>query len=231
MRDFHLLRSASSPFLGLLCGLLCGLSACSETPPQGQSSSQPSSAAAPSPASAPSVPPSATPPFATLSSRDRSPAPGGGRTIEAPGAKFELPAEWTSETPSSSMRLAQAVIPGAAGPGQLAVFHFGSGGGGGVDANLERWLSQVEPNPGETPRRDSFSAGNARVTWIEVAGTLLPSTMGSGPTTPQPGSRLLAAVVEGPGGPWFFKATGPDRTLAEQREAFFAMLKAVQLAG
>ncbi len=51
--------------------------------------------------------------------------------------------------------------------------------------------------------------------------------MGSGPTTPQPGFRLLGAVVEGEGGPWFFKLTGPEATLASEREAFFGLLRGV----
>jgi hypothetical protein len=55
--------------------------------------------------------------------------------------------------------------------------------------------------------------------------------MGSGPTTPQPDSRLIGAVVEGPGGPWFFKATGPSQTLADQRQGFRDMLMALHPAG
>jgi hypothetical protein len=37
-------------------------------------------------------------------------------------------------------------------------------------------------------------------------------------------------VIEGSGGPWFVKATGPDKTLAPQRDAFFSLLKSVRLA-
>jgi hypothetical protein len=66
------------------------------------------------------------------------------------------------------------------------------------------------------------------ITWIEVEGTLLPSTTGMGPGVAQPDSVLLAAVVEGTGGPWFLKATGPAQTMKGQREAFFAMLKSIR---
>jgi hypothetical protein len=139
---------------------------------------------------------------------------------------FDMPKDWRAEPPVSNMRLAQAAIPGAAGPGELAVFFFGPGGGGGVDANIQRWIEQME-SP-EQPKPETFEANGYKVTWIDVRGTLKPSTMGSGPTTPQPDSRLLGAVVEGPGGPWFFKATGPDATLGAQRDAFLAMLKSVR---
>ena len=184
-------------------------------------------APAPAPPTATSEQPPASPApgaLAPVTSRTPAASAGGGAQIAAPGAIFTLPADWPSEPPSSSMRLAQARIPGAGGDGQLTVFYFGAGGGGGLESNLSRWIGQVEIEPGTEPRRESFDAGGFRITWIEVEGTLKPSTMGTGPREPQPGSRMLAAVVEGPEGPWFFKATGPSETLAAQRDAFLGML-------
>lgn len=177
------------------------------------------------PAAAPTGAPADSSGLAPMTSRTPSPS---GSVIEAPGAVFDLPAGWQAEAPSSSMRLAQATIPGDAGAGQLTVFYFGPGGGGPVDANLDRWLGQVEVDAGSTPTRDTFTKGEFRGTWVEVIGTIKPSTMGVGPTTPQPDSRLIAAVVEGPQGPWFFKSTGPASTLEAQRPAFLAMLQSVR---
>ncbi len=192
-----------------------------------------SSEQAPAPSADSGSPPSTSPSadgFAPVTSRSDSSdqsgngAQSGGTPIAAPGAIFTLPAGWISETPSSSMRLAQARIPGDAGEGQLTVFYFGAGGGGGLESNLARWIGQVELAAGTQPRRESFESGGFRVTWIEVEGTIKPSTMGMGPSEPQPDSRMLAAVVEGPQGPWYFKATGPAATLAAQREAFLGMV-------
>lgn len=202
-----------------------------------------SSAAANSPATAEQSAPSsavATPAvdtpggLAPVTSRTSAGVPGGdavatGDEIAAPGAVFRLPAAWQQEEPSSSMRLAQATIPGAGGEGQLTVFYFGPGGGGGVDANLQRWVGQMEVAAGRTPERHSFEVGAYRVTTIEVEGTLLPSTMGVGPTERQPDSTLLGAVVEGNEGPWFFKATGPTSTLDAEREAFLSMLRSARI--
>jgi hypothetical protein len=42
---------------------------------------------------------------------------------------------------------------------------------------------------------------------------------------------MLAALVEGPGGPWVFKATGPEATMEAAREDFFALLRSVRPAG
>jgi hypothetical protein len=126
------------------------------------------------------------------------------------------------------MRLAQAVIPGEAGPADFVVFHFGVGGGGGTEANVERWVGQME-GAGE-PQREEFEVGGYHVTWIELEGTLLPSTMGTGPSEPQPGSRLIGAVVEGEGGPWFVKVTGPGGTVEEARDEVRAVLESIEPA-
>lgn len=194
-------------------------------PPASESKPTASSAADSPTAARPGLPPGA-------------PHGGGGageRALAADGAvvttasfQFELPAGWRREVPSSGMRLAQAVVSGEAGPGELAVFHFGAGQGGSVESNFERWLGQVERAAGQMPERGELAAAGFKITWIDARGTLLPSTMGSGPATPQPDFRLLGAVVEGAGGPLFFKLTGPEKTLGDEREAFFALLRGIR---
>ena len=172
--------------------------------------------------------PAASSPLGPISSREGAapsmPAAGQGSELE-----FALPAGWESQPTSSDMRLAQASIPGTNGAGQLAVFYFGPGGGGDVDSNIQRWVGQMETEPGTQPARQSFETPDGfQVTWVDVAGTLLPSSMGTGPTVPQKDFRLLGAVVEGPGGPWFFKATGPKEPLAAERDHFLEMLGSVR---
>jgi hypothetical protein len=155
---------------------------------------------------------------------------GGGTGDAAQGGAldFSVPATWQNEQPANNMRVAQAVIPGPGGPGNLVVFYFGPGGGGGVEANIQRWIDQMEVPAGSNPTPETFEANGYHVTWIDVPGTLKPSNMGTGPTTEQPNSRLLGAVVEGAGGPWFFKATGPDSTISAERDNFLTMLKSVK---
>jgi hypothetical protein len=142
---------------------------------------------------------------------------------------YELPESWQRQMPSNPMRLDQAVIPGGAGNGELIVFFFGSGTGGTAEANLQRWVDQMEST--QTPVRESFETGDLSVRLVDISGTLLPSTMGSGPDQPVPNSRMFAAVVEGEGGPWFFKATGPEATMAQNRDAFVEMLQNLELRG
>lgn len=149
-------------------------------------------------------------------------------TISAPGAVFTLPAGWRSEPPSSSMRLAQAAIPGDAGEAQMTVFHFGPGGGGGVEANLQRWIAQMEGAESAQAQREQITVGDFKITWVHVDGTLKAGTMGVGNANAQPNFTLLGAVVEGDQGPWFFKTLGPTGTLTGQKDNFLAMLQSVK---
>ena len=153
---------------------------------------------------------------------------GGEQQAQDGSVKFDIPGNWQQQPPANQMRVAQATIPGAGGPGDLVVFFFGPGGGGGVEDNIQRWIDQMDPTPGSNPQPETFDANGFRITWIDVSGTLKPSNMGTGPATEQPNSRLFGAVVEGPGGPWFFKATGPDATLAAERDNFLQMLRSVR---
>lgn len=150
--------------------------------------------------------------------------------LDLAGIRVQLPSGWANEEPSSPMRLAQASIPGSGGEGQLTVFFFGPGGGGGVDANLNRWVGQMTDATGE-PIREQLESGELLVTTVRQAGTLRASTMGTFPSTDQPDYALYGAVVEGPGGPWFFKAIAPQATMDEQADAFRQMLAGIQISG
>ncbi|MDX1584497.1 MAG: hypothetical protein R3338_12950, partial [Thermoanaerobaculia bacterium] len=148
--------------------------------------------------------------------------PGSMMASESTSLDYQLPDEWQQSQPSSPMRLDQATIPGEGGEGELAVFFFGPGGGGSVEANLQRWVDQMSTS--DEPERESFEVDGLTVTWIDVSGTINPSATGMGPAEPQPNSRMFAAVVEGEGGPWFFKATGPEETMDDARDEFVNML-------
>jgi hypothetical protein len=137
---------------------------------------------------------------------------------------YELPKGWTRVKPTGKLRLDQASIAGPGGDAELVVFFFGVGGGGGVDTNLDMWSELVD---GGTPVRSSFEQGGFKVSCVESAGTVIPSGM-TGMRDPMPNARLLGAVVEGPGGPWYFKVTGSDATVAAQKEAFLGMLRAIK---
>jgi hypothetical protein len=141
------------------------------------------------------------------------------------GIAYELPPQWVAEPPASKMRVAQGTFEGKAGKATYTLYFFGAGAGGSVEDNVTRWIDQIEA-PIAPPQRGALSSNGLTITWVEVAGNLKASTM---PVRVEalPGARLLAAMVEGPGGPWYVKVVGPDATVAAQRGAFFTFLRSL----
>jgi len=163
----------------------------------------------------------------------------GTKVIGAAGLKITLPSGWTRETPSSTIRVAQFRVLGEGGqpePGEIAIFHFGPGGGGDVQANLERWAGQFQQEEGSDPMTKAKTAvqqvGDLKITTIETAGHYKTQAIpGAAGVFDEEGWHLLGAVIEGPGGPWFIKAVGPDAVITSQRDAFETMLKGLTLTG
>ena len=128
------------------------------------------------------------------------------------------------------MRRAQYRVPGKAGDGECTVFYFGPGQGGDPMQNAERWAEQFTLADG-TPARSTMktsevAVGGLKIFMVEVAGTYKGGmTMTAAPAVPKPGYRLLGAVAPGPDANWYFKLTGPDETVSEQRNAFTSMVK------
>jgi hypothetical protein len=127
------------------------------------------------------------------------------------------------------MRLATYKVPRANGDAEdaeLAVFHFP--GGGGVDANFARWKSQFQDlDPSKTHRSDRTN-GNLTEHVLEIESGTFASSMGPmGPAqgaAPKPDYGLIGAVIESPSGDYFFKLTGPAKTVKGARTEFLALL-------
>jgi hypothetical protein len=134
------------------------------------------------------------------------------------------------------MRLAQWILPGEgeAEPAELVIFFFGPGGGGGVDANLERWMSQFA-QPDGSPTRDradvhKLDVHGLALTVLDVQGTYVAAVRpGASERRDEPDYRLIAAVVEGEGGPWFIRLLGPAASVEQHRASFDAFLKSLRL--
>jgi len=154
------------------------------------------------------------------------PAPA--RTDAAGGIEWKVPAGWTAGG-GSAMRVATYTVPAAKGspPGECAVFFFGAGQGGSVDANVERWSRQFEGTP--KAERTSTTAAGLPVTRTQLAGTYLapggPMMQSTGKKT---GYRLAGAIVEAPQGNVFFKLTGPAATVAAALPTFDALIASIR---
>ena len=147
--------------------------------------------------------------------------------IYVAGLTFYAPAEWKAVSTSSSMRVAQFAVPRASGDtadGELVVYYFG-GSGGSVEANIERWLGQMQQPDGKpssaVARRASRTINGLKVTLVDVSGTYIAEmTPGAKERHNSPNFRLRAAVIETPKGPYFIKLTGPAKTIAAGERTF-----------
>ena len=144
--------------------------------------------------------------------------------------------EWIEETPKSSMRKAQYRLPAAPGDkedGECVVYYFGAGQGGDVKANQNRWAAQFHGWGSTPPKCSEMRAGGLSISRAEVKGTYTPSPMGmSGGPEPQPmpDFMLLGAIVPGSDANWFFKCTGPVKTMEANRARFDALLESLHPA-
>lgn len=143
---------------------------------------------------------------------------------------YQAPEGWKAAASTSRMRLAQWELPGdGADSAEVVIFFFGEGGGGGVEANLERWFSQFEQPDGSSTRDGATitekNQGDLRLTIADMRGTFVaPVRPGVEERNHRREHRMIAAVIEGGGGPWYFRALGPEATIetwAPSIEAFF----------
>jgi hypothetical protein len=163
----------------------------------------------------------------------------GGAMIPEPGAPapgkdltWTTPKGWVEEPPANAMRRAQYRVPGPAGDGECVVFYFGAGQGGDPESNAARWADQFTL-PGGGPARDALKSsrievGAMKVLMVEVAGTYEGGGMMGQPQTPKPDFMLLGAVAVGADANWFFKFTGPEKTVSSQRAAFEGLVKSLR---
>ena len=146
----------------------------------------------------------------------------------AGGVSWTIPQRWkvAGERP---MRVATYMVPSSDGgeAGECAVFYFGSGQGGDVRSNIDRWIAQFE-NPSK-PVESTIESNGLKVTTVTTTGTFLAP---AGPMMESQGKKagytLMGAIVEAPGGSVFFKLTGPSATIGEAREEFGELLESLK---
>lgn len=160
------------------------------------------------------------------------------KTVKSPtGISFDVPAGWRRFAPGSSMRVAELGPPRAEGDttdSTLVVTYF-RGGAGTLESNIDRWLGQMldasgAPTPRERARIEELTISGHKATVVDVESGTYKDTGPMAATTPTvEHARLLAAQLEGPEGAYFFKLTGPAKTVGAARDAYLAMLKSAKL--
>jgi hypothetical protein len=159
------------------------------------------------------------------------------RADSVAGISWRLPMEW-EEQGDRSMRVATYSVPHGSRDSvdaECAVFFFGSDQGGSIDANIDRWLSQVSQADGSPTRarmkQSQFETGCCEVTVVDIPGTYQSGGMGMQPEVDHEGWVLLGGIIEAPDGNVFFKLTGPEATVYAHRAQFIAMVKSTKEVG
>ena len=131
--------------------------------------------------------------------------------VEVAGYRFVAPDHWQQSEPSSSMRKAQFNLKSESGhSAELVFFYFGPSGGGGLRANVDRWIKQFE-NLQEKKVNEEI-VDEVKVTYVRATGTFL-SGSPFGPKTPKPGHSLFGAIIEGKQGSIFLKMVGQTKAV------------------
>jgi gluconolactonase len=137
---------------------------------------------------------------------------------------MKVPVDWKRGRPTSRMRKAQFTVPKVEGDeadGELVIYYFGPNDGGGVLANVQRWIGQFDPND----RKVKVFRGEAQggeYTIVDATGTynkpIGPPIQGR--KKPTPGSRMLAVILPTSEGHYFLKFTGPQKTISAAAKPF-----------
>lgn len=149
------------------------------------------------------------------------------RDIKVEDITLTVPADWKQQPPANRLRLAQFSIPAAEGdkqPTEMVVSFFG-GTGGGVDANIGRWIGQFADGRKATVTKGTSKQGPYY--YVDVHGTykmpIGPPIQGK--TQDLPNARMLGIILEREGqGNYFLKMAGPDKTVSAQADALRASI-------
>jgi hypothetical protein len=149
---------------------------------------------------------------------------------------FKAPDAWTTEKSTSTMRVAQYKLPKADGDPEdasLVLYYFGASQGGGTQANIDRWINQMQQADGsaskDKAKTGDLTINGLKVSTVDVSGTYTAEmSPGSGDRHNNANYRLRAAVIETPKGSYFAKLVGPTNTVAKWDQAYNDYLKSFE---
>jgi hypothetical protein len=150
--------------------------------------------------------------------------------------RSKVPEGWTVQKPTSDMRVAQYKLPKAAGDSEdalLVVYYFGQGQGGSAQANIDRWINQIQQPDGrpskERAKTETMTVNGLQVSTVDVAGNYAGGmSPDSAPANNKSIYRLRAAVIDTPKGSYFVKLTGPEKTVSHWDQAYNDYLKSFE---
>jgi hypothetical protein len=159
------------------------------------------------------------------------------KAISLADGKLSLaaPQGWAEKKPTTNIVLYELAAPAAEGDeadGRLTI----GATGGGVEANVGRWIAQVvQPDgkaSGDKAVKTKLDLDGATAHVVDISGTYVDRPRGPlGPTVNREQYRLMAAIIDvGDVGQFFVKFYGPRKTIAAHEKAFIELVKSAKVA-
>jgi gluconolactonase len=148
------------------------------------------------------------------------------KKVKAGEITLNVPEDWKQKETAAGPRVAEFQVPPAGDdkePGEFAVFYFGPQGAGGVEANVQRWVGQLDED-GRKVKIVSGESSLGKYTLVDLTGAYNKSIGPpiAGKKKKLPGWRVINVFVETDAGPYFLKLDGPQKTIAAVENDFRA---------
>ena len=167
--------------------------------------------------------PAPAPPSSADKPAEKASAPA--TAAKAPGElAWDAPPSFQTAPNTSGMRKATYKFAKVAGDDEDAELSV-MAASGGVDANIQRWSGQFGNAP---PKADARTVGALKVTIVEIKGTYSGGMMRGG-ATPKDKQMLLGAIVDQGDQQWFFKMTGPEKTVTAAKPDFEKLVSSLHV--
>jgi hypothetical protein len=132
--------------------------------------------------------------------------------------RWERPLQWREEE-SAGLRLATFSITSGAEVGQCTLITL-PGDGGGVQANVQRWLDQLHLPLFSQPELDDFLSRQKKMRTVSGLPVTIIDFASLNNPQDRSGTSLLVAVITGENQTLFVKMSGEKALLEKNREVF-----------
>lgn len=146
---------------------------------------------------------------------------------------LEAPKSWERRAPKSRIVEHEFATPKAEGDASEGRFTV-MGAGGGVEANIARWVGQFSQPDGsatkDKTKTQKMKIAETEVHFVDISGDFKDQAGPFAPAVMRENYRMLAAiVVTEKSGQHFLKLYGPKATIAAQEKAFQEMLNTLKV--
>ena len=160
------------------------------------------------------------------------------RAVALAGGKITMQAPKTWEKKQPRTRIVEYEFAAKAAEGDQAEGRITiMGAGGGVEANIERWMGQFEAPKGKTVKDltqvDKLTVDGVEVHVVKITGVFKDQPGGpfaGGKVTLRDNYQMLGAIITTEKlGDYFIKLYGPKATVAANEEALREMVKSLEV--